>query len=86
MATQNYAKTLAPRLKKLQTAGVSINEIFRRAEVSRSNLSRWTSGDTSPTMKTHLRLTSVIEKAEAEVARAAKRSNGTKHKVDPNDL
>lgn len=81
---QNYAKALEPRLKKLQKAGVSLNEIFRRAEVARSNWSRWSSGDTSPTMNTHQRLIAVIEKAETEVARKAR--NGSKHKVDPNDL
>jgi predicted transcriptional regulator len=78
MANQNYAKGVEPRLKKLQKAGISINEIFRRAKISRSNWSRWSSGDTSPTLNTHNRLMAEIERAEAEVARKAKKANGKK--------
>ena len=78
----NYAKALKPRLKKLTEAGISINEIFRRAEIARSNWSRWSSGDTSPTMKTHNRLIAVIEKAEAEIVRKAKNSK----RFDPDEI
>jgi hypothetical protein len=84
MGTTNYAKALLPRIKKINRGGISLNEIFRRAEIARSNWSRWMSGDTAPTMKTHDRFVSTLEKCESEIERKAR--NGAKHKVDPNDL
>lgn len=66
---QNFAKALKPRLDKLSKAGISLNEIFRRADIARSNWSRWINGHTGPTLKTHTRLMAVIEKAEEDLAR-----------------
>lgn len=77
----NYAKALKPRIDKINKGGISLNEIFRRADIARSNWSRWWNGDTAPTMKTYDRFVATLETCEKEIARKK-----PKHVVNADDL